>query len=483
MRASIYNIYIPFADSGQFILVHGYTGAVDLVSSDVVDFLQNFEQTNGNKRDNSIGQKTIETLIRRGYLTEKNSEEENRRLLQIASLLLKRYQKVDFPEFAIIPTYDCNLRCFYCYESKLRVKGSRWLKTRITKEQIDAIFQAIPDLCSGNTNKGEITLYGGEPLLAENLGIVEYIIERGKNLNLSFSAVTNGVDLERFEDFLGDKKITRLQVTIDGPPRIHDTRRFLSDRSGTFRLISQNINTALDRGVKVTVRINVDRLTVSGLPTLIRIMEEKGWFSQAKFWAYVSTVHCPAKLSSQHALRDSELFQEFDKIKSLVSESKKIFMNDGGIKKLFKKALSDNRFPPLRASFCASGAKMYVFDPFGDVYGCWETVGDTKQRIGRYFPELKIGNDFMESWSKINIPNLPKCQKCKYALFCAGGCAYRTYSNSASDSFCEDFQICFANSVASACREFLQEKSQTLSNSTIDRREVIKDERKDYAFK
>jgi uncharacterized protein len=483
MRASIYNIYVPFADSGQFILVHGYTGAVDLVSPDVVDFLQDFEQRSGYKRDKSMDQKTIETLMRRGYLTKKTPDEENQHLIKIARLLLRKYQKVDFPEFAIIPTYDCNLRCFYCYERKLRQKGSGWLKTRITKDQIDAIFQAIPDLCSGNINKGEITLYGGEPLLAGNLGIVEYIIKKGRNLNLSFSAVTNGVDLERFEDFLGNKNITRLQISMDGPPEIHDKRRFLTDGSGTFQLISRNINTALDRGVKVTLRINVDRLTVSGLPTLIRIMEEKGWFSQERFWAYVSTVHCPAKLFSQQMLRDSELFQELDKVKELVSEPKRILINDGGIKKLFKKALSNNHFPPLRASFCASGAGMYVFDPFGDVYGCWETVGDAKQRIGRYFPELRIGNDFMQSWSKINITNLRKCQECKYALFCAGGCIYRIYDSSISDSFCEDFQICFAKSVVSACGEFLQEKSQTLNNRSIDRREVVKGERKDYALK
>ncbi len=465
MRTSNYNIYVPLVDSERFILVHGYTGAVDVVSADVVDFLQDFNRMNGDKRNNSMDKKTIETLIRRGYLTERTPEQENQHLLQIASLLLKKYQKVDFPEFVIIPTYDCNLRCFYCYENKLHAKGSKWLKTRITKEQIDAIFQAIPDLCSDNINEGEVTLYGGEPLLVENLGIVEYIIEKGRKVNLSFGAVTNGVALEYFKDFLGDKKITRLQISMDGPPRIHDKRRFLSDGSGTFQLISQNINMALDKGVKVTVRINVDRLTVSGLPTLIRIMEENGWFSQEKFWAYVSTVHCPAKLFSRQMLRDSELFQEFDKIKELVSEPKRILINDGGIKRLFKKGLSDNHFPPLRASFCAASAKMYVFDPFGDVYGCWETVGDTKQRIGRYFPELKIGNDFMESWSKINITNLPKCQKCKYALFCAGGCAYQIYSNSVSNSFCEDFQMCFAKSVVSAYREFLQEKSQNRKNT------------------
>ena len=482
MRTSNYNIYVPFVDSEQFVLVHGYTGAIDLVDVDVVNFLQTFEQRDEDKRNNFMDEKTIQTLIRRGYLTEKTPEDENQHLLRIAALLLKKYQKVKFPQFAIIPTYDCNLRCFYCYESKLRAKGKEWLKTRITKEQIDVIFQVIPGLCSGNTNEGEVELYGGEPLLAESLDVVEYIIEKGGKLNLSFSATTNGVDLEYFKDLLGDKKIRRLQISIDGPPRIHDRRRFQSDSSGTFQLISKNINMALDRGTKVSLRINLDRLAISGLSTLIRIMEEHGWFSQANFWAYLSSIHCPNKLSLECVLRDSELFQEFDKIKRLVSEPRKIFINDGGIKKLFKKALSNNHFPPLRASFCASGAGMYVFDPFGDVYGCWETVGDAKQRVGRYFPELRIGNDFMQSWSKINITNLPKCQKCKYVLFCAGGCAYRIYNNSVSRSFCEDFQICFAKSVAGACREFLQEKSQTLNNSSIDRREVIKEEQKDHVL-
>lgn len=466
MRTSDYNIYVPFEDSGRFILVQGYTGAVDLVSADVVNFLQNFGQMQGHEKNNSMDQKTFEVLTKRGYLTERTPKEENQHLLKIATLLLRKYQNANFSEFVIIPTYNCNLRCFYCYESKLRAKGSEWLKTKITKEQVDAIFQVIPELCSNNISEKEITLYGGEPLLAEDLAIVEYIVEKGTKLNLSFSAVTNGVDLEHFKDFLGNRKITRLQISMDGPPRIHDKRRFLRDGSGTFQLISRNINMALERGVKVTVRINVDRLTVSTLSTLIRIMEENGWFLQENFWAYISTLHCPAKLFSQRVLRDSELFQEFDNLKDLVSEPKKIFINDGGIKRLFKKGLSNARFPPVRASFCVAGAPLYVFDPFGDVYGCWETIGDTKQRVGRYFPELKIGSEFKELWARINITNLPKCQKCRYALFCAAGCAYQIYNDSVSDSFCEDFQICFAKSVASACREFLEEKFQNPQNAT-----------------
>lgn len=42
LRRSDYTIYVKLPDSGEYLLVHGYTGAMDLVQPNVVEFLKNY---------------------------------------------------------------------------------------------------------------------------------------------------------------------------------------------------------------------------------------------------------------------------------------------------------------------------------------------------------------------------------------------------------------------------------------------------------
>lgn len=51
-----------------------------------------------------------------------------------------------------------------------------------------------------------ITLYGGEPLLAENKDIVTYIVEEGVKRGYKFEAITNGYDLDCFWIYFPLKK-------------------------------------------------------------------------------------------------------------------------------------------------------------------------------------------------------------------------------------------------------------------------------------
>jgi len=44
MRSSDYNIHVPLPDSGEYIMIHGYSGAVDVVQPEVVAFLQRFRE-------------------------------------------------------------------------------------------------------------------------------------------------------------------------------------------------------------------------------------------------------------------------------------------------------------------------------------------------------------------------------------------------------------------------------------------------------
>ena len=101
-----------------------------------------------------------------------------------------------------------------------------------------------------------ITLYGGEPLLAENKDIVTYIVEEGVKRGYKFEAITNGYDLDCFLDLLSSEKINKLQITIDGVKEEHNVRRIHYKYHDSFDKIISNLKLALKKDVFISVRIN-----------------------------------------------------------------------------------------------------------------------------------------------------------------------------------------------------------------------------------
>ncbi|HLF28286.1 MAG TPA: radical SAM protein [Anaerolineae bacterium] len=268
MRTSHYNIYVPLPDSDEHILIHGYSGAVDVVQNSVVEFLKGFKE--GDSLDDApLDKATVESLQKRGYLTERTTEQEHEFIRKLGRLLYNVQKKR--AGFLLMPTYDCNLRCPYCYEKRLRRNGRAWIQKVMDHTLVDAAYAAMMQIRQDIEDKqpGGITLYGGEPFLKRNAEIVNYIVEKGLELGYKFRAITNGSELDGFLNLLGKEKVSWIQITLDGPPESHDKRRFRADGSGSFADIAKNITAALERGVTVSVRTNVDKTNVEFLPELI----------------------------------------------------------------------------------------------------------------------------------------------------------------------------------------------------------------------
>ncbi|QDZ61607.1 SPASM domain-containing protein [Elizabethkingia meningoseptica] len=67
--------------------------------------------------------------------------------------------------------------------------------------------------------------------------------------------------------------------------------------------------------------------------------------------------------------------------------------------------------------FCSAQTGELIFDPYGDLYSCWETVGIDKYKVGTYRDQLKLNENELENWYGRNISTTPACSKCKYAFF------------------------------------------------------------------
>ena len=171
----------------------------------------------------------------------------------------------------ITPTMACNFRCPYCYE-----KGREHVT--MDKETVKKVKEYFKKLKENYHHVG-ITWYGGEPLLAFTIieELMESIYENFKHECVTSGAITNGYLLtEDVVKRMKELNISSVQITIDGPPELHNKRRMLPSGEDTFFVILNNMNKALEvyQELKISIRVNVDKSNISGVDEIIKYLKE-----------------------------------------------------------------------------------------------------------------------------------------------------------------------------------------------------------------
>ncbi len=366
LRVSSYMIPVKLEkEEGKYMLIHGYTGAIDIASEELLNDIKSVEQ------ENNLTQPMIELLLKRGYLTTKSQEEEYVYAARIATAL---HRKCDilYSTFTWVVTYNCNFRCPYCFEGREKKDGGKPLV--FTKEQIDIAYDAMEKIQPRKElRKQGITLYGGEPLLAENRKVVEYIVNEGKKRGYNFVAVTNGYEVDHFLDLLGEDSIYKLQITVDGPKAIHNQRRIHYKDHDTFDKIVSNIKLALDRGIKVVVRMNSDNRNVDLFNKLKSFFEEQGFYNYPKFELYNAILKNSDAVTSEEQKELSFLSADS------FADKQDVYANIRGRVSIYNnisEALKNKKPLSLKSISCAAQSNGYVLDPLGNIYPCWEVIGN-----------------------------------------------------------------------------------------------------------
>jgi len=483
MRTSSYVIYVDLpGNCDEMLLVHGYSGAYDKVSKRVATYVRAQELRSAPKPlygswvsepavDGVVEAPSLETmdiLKRRGYLTEMNFEQEEEFFKRMALKLHELHSRT--PSYIFMPTYNCNLRCSYCFQDHMRTDPKfHHLLRHMSNEMVDRIFRGVAGIEAAHgadpTAKIHRTIgfFGGEPLLAVNRPVIDYIVRKTLELGTgTFWAVSNATELEAYEDILSADKIASVQVTIDGPPSEHDQRRIYADGSGSFAKIARNISMALDRGISISVRLNIDRRNVSQLPELADVMFENGWDKYPNFSVYTS----PIRAANDNVNR-ADVMSSWELDKSLAAMQKQhprvalMAQPDDGIKQHARRLFHDPKsvVPSLKQSFCSAHTGMYIFDSFADIYACWEYTGDASIRVGHIREDgtLDMNVPILQTWRSRTVASNPVCAKCRYALHCGGGCAVLAQRSSGEFhmNFCDGYSSRFRSSVAEAYVEHI----------------------------
>lgn len=381
---------------------------------------------------------TVSEFKKAGYITRLTEKEEK-------ILMEKRYEsrkKPYSPKAAIVVTYNCNFRCTYCWVDHVFDRDNTWLTTIIDEKMVDAAFSAIPEIPALKSVNG-LSFYGGEPFLPSTLPVVTYILKKGSKKDYSFHANTNGYYLDRFVPELVQYPMDGLGVTLDGCPEVHDKRRMRIDGRGTFDQIVKGVDAALDAGITIGVRINVDSENIFNLLAFSDWIKEHGWAKKSDIAFSIALVRPSKDNTPREVLTYAEMGE---KMVNLLKEEPSLFSImtyswEYNVKGYLSRTVQDGTELQPRPFYCSAHCQAFAFDPFGDVYSCPRGVGDKTFSIGRYTPVLQFNENY-EQWFNRDVLSIPDCQLCELALLCGGGCAYEAFlqSNTIYEGYCDRYK-------------------------------------------
>lgn len=399
MKFSEYNVVVE--DGNTFYVCNTFTGAVFEIDEDLA--------RNINAKDLSkLSDVDIAQFTKGGVVIDDRLDEYSTLLYQHN---LSKYHP-SILSLTILLTSDCNFRCTYCFE------GLDKPQIYLSDEVKDGIFNFVnTTLCSDLSIRGvAVTLFGGEPLMhfEQSYDFLHRLKELCAELNRGFKTdlVTNGslINQNRLE-MLKELNCSSIQITLDGIPEVHNIRRVGQNGASTFDSVIAGIKKvcAYPHLKNPVIRINVDRTNVE---TTFELLE------------YLFSEHLNCCYIDFGIVRDAN---------QILSCSDVCFADEelGDVLSPLWRKLVELEFPtsftpsrrPLYCGLCSNLA--YTIDANGDVFKCWEMVGDEKYRVGRLTKDgriVNLSNHFFE-WMNRSIENIDGCRDCRYLPLCGGGCA------------------------------------------------------------
>lgn len=311
----------------------------------------------------------------------------------------------------IAPTLACNFKCIYCYETSK--PGVMSEKTQ--SDLIEFVRSHIKTI-----NSLDVSWYGGEPLLTKEIiySLSEKLIDLCSQNNVEYNAymISNGsllddLTIRKLEEY----KVRGIQITLDGPPEIHNSRRICKSGEGSFDIIIEHINRVLLlSNIQVSIRINLDRTNSNHLNNLLEILSEKLVSKDVKIsFGQVTASTDACKSIESSCYNNKEFAKEVLYYYTLLKEH--------GFDKFNKFP-----YPQLMLNYCcAELINSFVIDHEGYMYKCWNEVGNYKSSVGNISDgSYDLTNFRNAKWVERNPIDYDDCRNCALLPVCMGGCPH-----------------------------------------------------------
>ncbi|WP_433928895.1 radical SAM protein [Sorangium cellulosum] len=416
MKPSEFNVFVDAHVDGVVIAYNTFTGS--MLTCDAGE-LARVEAALGapdaapaSARDAALR----ERLVACGFLVADGLDE--RRALR--SRYDRRQASTGAVALTLAPTVSCNFGCTYCFQEHP--------KRRMSEDDVLAVKRHV----AGNLGPGSslhVTWFGGEPLLA--FDVIEELTpyfheiagERGGRFRQSM--ITNGslLDEQKADFFAAQGNFDFLQITLDGPPAVHNKRRLTTNGQPTYDRILANVERASGR-LPITLRVNVDRSNVDHLAAFVDLLAARGLLPRVSVYLGHVLPYTDVCSGVGSAALTKEEF-------AAVQASFDFALFERGIRPPF--SLPKPRFGNLCIADNPRGA---VVAPDGLVFRCWNEVATTEREAsGLLAPGSGAvvsegsARENRAAWDGYDPFAHAVCQTCKVQPLCHGGCPWEARKN------------------------------------------------------
>lgn len=217
---------------------------------------------------------------------------------------------------------------------------------------------------------------------------------------------------------------------LDGTKNIHDMRRIRKNGSGTFDEIISKLHLLkkYEKKLNVVIRVNIDKINYKEVPKLLEYLKKEELDSFSIDFEVVrgSTESCNDY--EDNCISDSNLGQVMSELWDLNSEVESNILT----------------YPMRKLTYCGLDCdNNFTIDPTGNVYKCWEHVGNEKHLMGAISENGDITglNPKFYKWMTQSPVDSDFSGNCVYLPACGGGCRSISFDKNVDFDSSQCFKI------------------------------------------
>ena len=408
MKPSYFNFV--FSHAGKNYVYNSISGVLAETDEMFDKIMDNI--TNGDESLCVPDNETLKKMTESRIIIDDNIDE----IAEYETLFEKTKEESSKCTLTIAPSLLCNFSCPYCYETKNEIIMS--------DDHVNKLIKFIKRSLVGKKFCG-ITWYGGEPLLCKDIiykisdEVIAYCEEN--EIKYDGNIITNGYLLtDEILDNLIKYKVSSAQITLDGDREHHNKKRFLKNGQGSYDRILQNIKKIDAKGIKLSIRINVDINNADNLDSLFDDLVELKLQNSYVYFGLLSPA-TEACASIANSCLTNENFSQ-----------KTLLWNY----KLYKRGVFPSLlriYPKRIISPCAAlSSYACVIDSRGNFYKCWNDIGNESKAVGNLDSDESLPfkyTDNLRRYTEWSPYVYSECKKCKVLPLCGGYCAYMAFKD------------------------------------------------------
>lgn len=306
----------------------------------------------------------------------------------------------------VVLSTKCNLRCSYCIRT-FTEKTVGELDFEDTKLILDSIYK--------NNSKTHLILTGGEPTLHPSFfSILSYAEKLFNNITVC----SNGVYSESILQQIINYSRIIVQISLDGPKKIHDLIR----GEGNFERAMNSICQLTSHNIQTTISTTVNKLNIQSVLDLGSILSKYN----INKWQ-IEMEQCFSEVESENKLNISEWNSFVD-----------LIVNQIKLPLSIKKIYDFDLFKKMESKYGKEFLKKIANPNCGCCKSKYYIYPDKTVRICTCIEKVLLGSLNYESLEsilkkmalmrkKLDVRENTPCFNCEWLYICNGGCP--GYSN------------------------------------------------------